>query len=100
MNEQRVNFRPHQGENFSFTYSVTSYPESDIKWWRSKNNRTYELITKSENPPAKETITKTSFEIKNLKYPDDDFFYKCNASNDYGNDSKLFHLEVYGKYTV
>ena len=45
---------------------------------------------------GKENISKTSFEIKDLKYPDDNYYYQCNASNDYGDDLKTFRLQVYG----
>ena len=98
-----VNLKPNQGQDFSRSYNVSSYPASHIKWWRSKDrDRPYELI--AECPPSKEctkhlgeqNITKTSFEIKDLKFPDDEFLYKCNASNTYGKDSKIFELEVYG----
>ena len=102
-----VNLQPNQGKNFSLRYNVLSYPASHIKWWRSKDGIHYELI--AHCPPSqmcvkqtsmmkvrKENISKTSFEIRDLKFPDDEFFYKCNASNTYGNDSKIFRLEVYG----
>ena len=98
------NLRPNQGKDFSISYDVQSYPPSRIKWWRSKKESPYELI--AECPPSgdcvkifgKEIISKKSFEIKKLKFPDDEFFYKCNASNKYGNDSKEFQLEVYGNF--
>ena len=86
---------------------MSSYPASNIKWWRSKDrDGPYELI--AECPPSEEckkhlgeqNITKTSFEIKDLKYPDHEFFYKCNASNQEGKASKNFLLEVYGKYII
>jgi hypothetical protein len=81
---------------------VSSYPASDITWWRSKDGKEYELITqclaskKCEDHGGKEFITESSFKIEDLKFPQDNFFYKCNASNDYGKDSETFQLEVYG----
>ena len=89
---EKNNFYPNEGKDFSLSYKVPSYPESVIKWWRSKDGIEYELITGR----GKENITNTSFEIKDLKFPQDNFFYKCNASNQYGNDSETFQLEVYG----
>lgn len=41
-------------------------------------------------------ITKNRFKIENLQFPLHNLFYKCNASNYYGNDSKTFQLQVYG----
>ena len=99
------NFHPMAGEDFSLSYNVTSYPDSDIKWSRSRDGIKYLHIAscslkdgceKSEEN-LKENITSTRFEIKNLEFPkDNDYYYKCNASNDYGNDSKVFQLHVYG----
>ena len=102
MNNEQVNLQPEQGKIFLLSYNMSSYPASHVKWWRSKNGIHYELI--AECPPSEEckthlgeqNITKTSFEKKDLKFPQDEFFYKCNASNKYGNDSKTFQLEVYG----
>ena len=45
---------------------------------------------------GKENISKTSFEIKDLKYPQNNYVYQLNAVNNYGSDSKTFRLEVYG----
>ena len=103
---ETTNRRQNQGEKFSLTYNVQSYPASHIKWWRSKKESPYELIAqclpsrdcqKIQNF-GKEIISKTSFKIEDLKFPGDEFFYKCNASNEYGNDSKEFQLEVYGNF--
>jgi hypothetical protein len=102
LNEQS-NFHPNEGKGFSLLYNVSSYPASDIKWWRSEDGKVYDLITqclaskKCEVHGGKENITKTSFEIKDLKFPNDNLLYKCNTSNDYGNDSKTFQLNVYGR---
>ncbi|CAB3997544.1 vascular endothelial growth factor receptor 2-like [Paramuricea clavata] len=102
LNEEN-NFHPKEGKGFSLSYNVSSYPVSDIKWWRSEDGKEYELITQClatktcEVHGGKENITKTSFEIDDLRFPQDNFFYKCNASNDYGKDSETFQLEVYVK---
>ncbi|CAB3994903.1 Fibroblast growth factor receptor 2 [Paramuricea clavata] len=104
LNEQN-NFHPNEGKGFSLSYHVLSYPDSDITWWRSKDGKEYELITQclatnkcvKKDHGGKENITKTSFEIEDLRFPKDNFFYKCNASNDSGNDSESFQLEVYVK---
>ena len=101
LNEQN-NFHPNEGKGFSLLYNVSSYPASDIKWWRSEDGKEYDLITQClatkmcEVHGGKENITKTSFEIEDLRFPQDNFFYKCNASNGYGKDSETFQLEVYG----
>jgi hypothetical protein len=101
LNEQN-NFHPNEGKGFSVLYDVSANPASDIKWWRSKDGKEYELITKClaskkcEDHGGKENITKKSFEIKDLKFPQDNFFYKCNASNYYGKESETFQFEVYG----
>ena len=106
-NNDNENIQREKGEDFLLSYNVQSYPASNIKWWRSKDrDGPYKLI--AECPPTKEckkhlgeqTITKTSFEIKDLKYPDHQFFYKCNASNQVGKASKRFRLEVYAKPRV
>ena len=102
MLNQQNNFHPNEGKGFSLSYAVSSYPASNIKWWRSKDGKEYQLITqclaskKCEVHGGKENITKKSFEIKDLKFPQDNFFYKCDARNDYGNDSETFQLDVYG----
>ena len=41
-------------------------------------------------------ITKESFIIMNVEFPGHNLSYKINASNDYGNDSKAFELQVFG----
>ena len=108
MASERNNFHPMAGQNFSLSYTVTSYPDSDIKWWRSRDGMEYVHIascspkevgcekSKEINDPTPD-ITNSSFEIKNLEFPQDSgYYYKCNASNDRGNDSKGFHFQVYG----
>ena len=101
------NFHPLEGEDFSLSYNVTSYPDSDIEWSRSRDGVKYENIAtcslkggcnkNKEINDLKEDITNTSFEIKDLKFPQDNgYYYKCNASNGYGDDSKVFQLQVYG----
>ena len=105
LNEQN-NFYRNEAKGFSLSYNVSSYPGSDIKWWRSKDGKEYEFITqclvpeKCEDHGGKENITKTSFEIEDLRFPQDNFSYKCNASNDSGNDSETFKLEVYGNLNM
>ena len=105
LNEQN-SFHPNEGKRFSLSYDVSSYPASDITWWRSKDGKEYEFITQClktkmcEVHGGKENITKTSFEIEDLRFPKDNFFYKCNASNDYGKDSETFQLEVYGNLNM
>jgi hypothetical protein len=101
------NFQVVQGNDFSLPYNVTSYPaNSDIQWWRSKDGEKYELIAecspkseKCKKHSGKENISNTSLEIKDLKFPQDEYFYKINASNKHGNDSKTFELKVYGKFS-
>ena len=100
------NFHPLAGEDFSLSYNVRSYPDSDIKWSRSNNGVKYVHIAtcspkdgckkNEEITGLKEDITNTSFEIENLKFPQDNGYYQCNASNGYGDDSKVFQLQVYG----
>ena len=103
------NFIGTAGQNFSLSYNVTSYPESDINWWRSKDGviyTHYASFTRGKNEKVhksiickelKEYVTKTKFEINHLKFPEDNNqHFKCNASNDVGNDSKGFHFQVYG----
>ena len=104
------NFHLLVGGDFSLSYNVTSYPVSRIEWSRSRDGVKYvNIVTcsaqkegckKSEND-LKEDITNTSFEIKNLEFPQDNgYYYKCNASNEYGSDSKVFQLQVYGNANV
>ena len=106
-----VNHQLNQGQDFSLLYNVSSYPSSHIKWERSKDGIHYELIAEclpsqkcvkrtSMMKVRKENISKTSFEIKDLKFPDDEFFYKCVASNNYGKDSNTFQLKVYGNLLI
>ena len=104
MKSKDNNYHPIAGEDFWLLYNVTSYPDSDIYWWRSRDGKKYDLLTRcfarskicKKNEGIKENITSTSFEIKNLKFPEDDAYYKCNASNAYGNFSEVFHLQIYG----
>ena len=97
------------GQNFSLSYNVTSYPESDIYWWRSEDGMNYQhhaSFTSGENEKIHKSIickelkgyvTKTRFEVNHLKFPEDtDQYFKCNASNHIGSDSKKFLLQVYG----
>ena len=106
IDNELVHFKPEQGKDFLLSYNVSSYPASYIKWWKSKDGIYYELITrcspseKCEKHLRKENISKTNFEIKDLKYPEDNFFYKCNAFNKYGNASKTFQVEVYVKPVI
>ena len=109
MDNELVNLPVEQGNNFLLSYNVSSNPVSHLKWWRSKNGISYELIGqcspkscngRCEQKPGKEYISNTSFEIKDLKYPEDEYVYKCNASNTYGNDSKKFELKIYGNYNI
>ena len=103
---EESNFHPNEGKGFSLSYNVSSNPASDITWWRSKDGKEYEFITQClktkmcEVHGGKENITKTSFEIEDLRFPQDNFFYKCNASNDYGNDLESFQLDVYGNLNM
>ncbi|CAB4005680.1 vascular endothelial growth factor receptor 2-like, partial [Paramuricea clavata] len=92
-------------ENFSLWYNVSSQPACKIAWWRSKDGVKYQLITqclvdaqRCEKPDKGNlTITKTSFEIKDLKFPQDNLFYKLVAENDKWNDSKTFQIQVLAK---
>ena len=108
MQHKDGNFYPMAGEDFSLSYNFTAYPDSNIEWWRSRDGIKYVHIAscfpkevvgcKKSNEDLKEDITSTRFEIRNLKFPQDNgYYYKCNASNEYGNDSKVFRLHVYGK---
>ena len=114
--DEKVDFKPELGSDFLLSYNVTSYPASLIQWWKSEDGKHYQFITQCpprqennesitrcsprlemcDDHPGKQKISNTSFEIKDLKYPEDDLFYMCNASNEYGNDSKVFELKVYG----
>ena len=113
MQNEDDNFYPMAGEDFSLSYNFTAYPDSNIEWWRSRNGTKYvhiascstkEVVACDEvksDEDLKEDITRTRFDIKNLKFPKDDgYYYKCNASNEYGNDSKVFQLHVYGEGNV
>ena len=109
MGNEIVNRQMEQGDNFFLLYNVPSYPVSHVQWWRSKDGVHYESIGKCppdwckercEKKFGKVNISDISFEIKDLKYPEDEYFYKCNASNAYGNDSKEFKLKIYGNYNL
>ena len=104
MKSKDNNYHPKAGQDFWLLYNVTSYPDSDIDWWKSKDGVKYDFLTSC---PAKgerckkseeiiENITTTRFEIKNVEFPQDNNYYKCNASNGYGNYSRVFYLQVYG----
>ena len=105
LNYKRL-FAVDEKEHFTLSYNVSSYPAPNITWWRSKMGEKYELITRclasSQNCDLvkhgnKENITKTSFTIKDVRFPEDSFFYRLNARNDMGNDSKTFQIQVLGK---
>lgn len=101
------------GQNFSLSYNVKSYPQSDIFWWKSKdgvdfqryyssnggtNDEIHKLVTCDQE--LKEYVTKTKFEINYLKFPEDNLTLKCNASNDIGSASEVFYLQVYGNHKI
>ena len=105
MSQEVSSFHVNEGQDFSLLYNVTSYPDSKkIIWSRSRDGLKYVRIGGCSEDGCESTvsvrkihITHTSFEIKNLQFPEDnDFYYNCNASNGYGNDSKVFRLLVYG----
>ena len=102
LNYKRL-FAVNENEHLTLSYNVSSYPASNITWWRSKLGKKYELITRclasSQNCDLvkygnKENITKTSFTIKDVRFPEDSFFYRLNARNIMGNDSKTFQIQV------
>jgi hypothetical protein len=104
LNYKRV-FSGKETEDFSLSYNVSSYPVTNIYWWRSKDGVRYQLITRclvtaqicKKLDKGDENITKTSFQMKDIKFPQDDLFYKLNAINRKGNDSKIFRIQVLGK---
>ena len=111
MQKEDDDFYPMAEEDFSLSYNFTAYPDTNIEWWRSRSGTKYVHIAscstkgvvgcKKSDEDLKEDITSTRFEIKNLRFPKDHgYYYKCNASNKYGNDSKVFRLHVYGKGSV
>lgn len=96
-------------ENILLVYNVSSYPPSEIDWWKSTDGKNYQLITpcsmntskSCKGTPGKESITKTSFLLKDVQYHEDNaVYYKLNASNYKGNDSKTFQIQVLGKRDV
>ncbi|XP_028411440.1 hemicentin-1-like [Dendronephthya gigantea] len=101
IDDARTVFRQKKGETFSLSYEVLSYPASDIYWWKSEDGEMWEVIAQClplgscEVYEANHNITKKSFKIKDLEFPQHNLFYKCNASNAYGNDSKMFQLQVH-----
>ena len=104
-----LNYNPvfvgKETEKFSLSYNVSSHTACNNTWWRSKDGLKYQLITRclvhaqrcEKSDKGNENITKTSFEIKDLKFPQDNLFYKLVAANDKGNDSKTFQIQVLGK---
>ena len=103
VNEQS-NYYIMEGKDFSLLYNVTYYPDLNLKWWRSKDDKKYELIYGCSKTQICQNhdgnISRTSFEIKKLKYPQDNYYYQCYASNKYGNHSKTFRLQVYGNLNM
>ena len=111
MQNEDVNFYPLAGADFSLSYNFTAYPETNIEWWRLRDGIKYVHMAScptkgvvgcnKSDEVLKEDITSTRFEIKNLRFPEDHgYYYKSNASNEYGSDSKVFRLHVYGKGNV
>ena len=105
LNYKRV-FAIKEKEDFTLSYNVSSYPASNITWWRYKRGGKYELITqclpssqKCERVKLgnKYNITKTSFGIKDLRFSGNSFFYRLDARNNKGNDSKTFQIQILGK---
>ena len=104
LNYKRV-FVREERDNISLFYNVSSHPVSNIYWWKSRDGVNYKLITHClesdqgcEDHDGKEHITKTLFSIKDVKFPaDNNVFYKLNATNTKGNDSKAFQIQVLGK---
>jgi hypothetical protein len=98
-------FVGNETENLLLSYNVSCHPLCKIIWRRSKDGVKYQLITqclvdaqRCEKPDKGNlNITKISFEIKDLKFPQDNLFYKLVAANDDGNDSKIFQIQVLGK---
>ena len=93
-------------EDISLSYNVSAHPAFDMDWWKSIDGANYELITpcsvktsqSCKETPGTENITKTSFSLKGVQYPKDNaVFYKLNASNNKGNDSKTFQVQVLGE---
>ena len=97
-------------DNISLFYNVSSHPVSDIDWWKSRDGVNYKLIARclksgqrckwedTKDHERKEHITKTLFSIKDVKFAaDNNVFYKLNATNTKGNDSKAFKIQVLGK---
>ena len=102
IDDLRAVFNQKNGETFLLSYNVSSYPSSDVYWWKSKDGMSWTNIAKCfpsgncEGYEENTNITNESFQIKELSFPQNSLFYKCNASNAYGNDSKIFQLQVYG----
>ncbi|XP_028411444.1 fibroblast growth factor receptor 3-like [Dendronephthya gigantea] len=94
-------FREEEGKPFLLLYNVSSYPPSDISWWKSRDKITWENMVKCssagicEGHETNTNITTNSFKMEDLEFPKHNLFYKCNASNMYGSDSKSFQLLVY-----
>ncbi len=68
VNEQS-NYYIMEGKDFSLLYNVTYYPDLNLKWWRSKDDKKYELIYGCSKTQICQNhdgnISRTSFEIKN-----------------------------------
>ncbi len=104
------NYYIMEGKDFSLPYNVIYYPDLNLEWRRSKDDTEYELIYNCSHKltatqickdhEGKENISKTSFEVKGLKYPQDNYYYQCYASNKHGNDSTTFRLQVYGNLNM
>ena len=97
-------FSINEQEDFVLLYNVSSYPASDIIWLKSNNGSKYEQITQClsssqtcEEHKGNENITTKSFEVKEIKFRENNMFYKIKASNYEGNDSKTFRIQVAGK---
>lgn len=104
LNYKRV-FVHKERDDISLFYNVSSHPVSNIYWWKSTDGVNYKLIARClksnqrcKDYEGKENITKTLFSIKDVQFPaDNNVFYKLNAMNTKGNDSKAFQIQVLGK---
>ena len=95
-----------EGEDFHLKYTVFGVPIPNITWFRSKNGMTQELIKECpgrnienclENDVGS-TITRNSFTILAVKYPDNDnITYSCLAENSEGKAIKSFKIGVHSE---